>query len=70
MKPDRTENQWTRELITQAFDRLSSKVWSDYNKDINDLTDEEMIAVKSYLDEAKHPVIQALHLELKNELFA
>lgn len=61
--------QWERETMTQAYDKLSSKVWSTFNKEITELTDEEAHLVLEHLKAPTNPVVEAIHKQLIKELF-
>lgn len=61
--------QWERETMTQAYDKLSSKVWSLFNKDLTELTPEEADQVLEHLKTPTNPVVEAIHEQLIKELF-
>lgn len=65
---NKDHNQWNRELLTQAYDRLQSKCYQSFSKDIHELNDDELNQVKDYLKQDSQPAIMAIYGELLKEL--
>lgn len=65
---NKDHNQWNREILTDAYNRLDSKCYQAFNKCLPELEADELDLLASYLEQDTLPVIKAIYQQLFAEL--